>query len=574
LKKSGFDNTLEVLRTTRNDAAVAALFPALENPRPEVRQGALRSLLGRRNLGVQRELLSRWHLMTEEWKDIISERPGRLGAAIRDAILGSSKQLCDNGCDALKRLREYDLMPALITAAEDDTSPNGDAAAKTLLEMADILFEEATGPRDYNQRRDPQMVRSYVVTSLEKSALRYGKHGRREIVEAFLLLAKRNNPTLLRILADPLDKVYRPILQVLQHSKRKGVIRLLLSFLEELKAPASTIKLVATRTDQRFLRHLLRRAENDFSEAMASNVKRMEVIAWAAADSAVINRLDDASQEAAVKLMMASGVHRLELFPVMKRLAMEGKVGGRRAATAALAEFNGADANATVLAALDDPDPLVQAAAARQLRARGIPGAMDRLIQLVDSPCPQVEEAARQSLPEFSFDRFLTAFDLLEPVVRRSTGRLVRKIDSGAAQQLALELESKVRSRRLRGIAMTSAMGAERDLEDVLIGLVEDEDHIVRCEAVSALGKCDGPQVVAALRQALVDRSVSVQEAAERSLQQIARKSSSRTSLAYHIDNASPAADGFDELPVGSDTNWDLETAAEFLATSTPREVH
>ena len=45
-----------------------------------------------------------------------------------------------------------------------------------------------------------------------------------------------------------------------------------------------------------------------------------------------------------------------------------------------------------------------------------------------------------------------------------------------------------------------------------------DEDHFVRAGAARALARCDTPGARVALRAALLDRSVTVQEAAEQSL--------------------------------------------------------
>ena len=45
------------------------------------------------------------------------------------------------------------------------------------------------------------MIRRQVVGSLEPAVQRYGQHKRREVIEAFLLLANRDNATLKQILA-------------------------------------------------------------------------------------------------------------------------------------------------------------------------------------------------------------------------------------------------------------------------------------------------------------------------------------------------------------------------------------
>ena len=160
----------------------------------------------------------------------------------------------------------------------------------------------------------------------------------------------------------------------------------------------------------------------------------------------------------------------------------------------------------------------MQANALRQLRGRGIPGALTRLVEMMETPHEIVRRAVRESLAEFNFRRYLAAYDMLEDEVRRSTGSMVRKIDPEAIPQLQEELATKSRTRRLRAINAAVSMGAAIDVEEQLIQRLGDEDHVVRAEAARALGNCNTPAACNALAEACADRSIVVQEAAEESL--------------------------------------------------------
>jgi len=199
----GLATTLDLLARTKNEAAVEALLPALDSAHRAVQEGALKALLKRRPGAGQHDLLRRWHELSDRWQSIAAEHPGRMTGAIRDAVVGADPKMCGNGCDAMLRLREYDLAPMLINAAGNESGAIADLAAKTLLELTQLLYEELAHSRDYRNRRDPQLIRSHVVTSLETSVRRFDKHRRTEIVEAFLLLARRDNAVLKRILQSP-----------------------------------------------------------------------------------------------------------------------------------------------------------------------------------------------------------------------------------------------------------------------------------------------------------------------------------------------------------------------------------
>jgi len=178
--------------------------------------------------------------------------------------------------------------------------------------------------------------------------------------------------------------------------------------------------------------------------------------------------------------------------------------------------------------ALDDPDPQVQANAIPQLRGRGIPGVLPRLIEMVDSPYAVVRNAARASLPEFNFKRFVSNFDMLDEDVRRSTGALVKKVDVQWIPSLTEELHSPIRSRRLRGLAIARTIDAVESVQSAVIALLQHGDHLVRAEAAIALGDSLNPAVVAALTAALSDTSEAVRLAAQRSLEQAIQSHSSQ----------------------------------------------
>jgi HEAT repeat protein len=521
---NGLDITLQVLATTRNDAASEALIAALASPHVSLQEGALRALADRRSLTAQREILSRWNNLPPRWRSIVVEKPGRLTSAMRDAILGDDEQLCVSACDAALALREYDLMPALIKTATAPESPHADLAAHTLLRLTQSLCDEVAQAIDWKGRRDPQLFRVQVVSALELAIQRYADHNRKEIVEAFLMLTSRENATLKRILRQPLDRCHRPIVECLTHSPRPSVMRLLLSFFDDSRAPRAAMGALARRDDEAFVAALLRRIGFEPSSGAKANLKRMQRLDWLQRDLARLTTMDDAAQHAAVQVAKISGIGRDDALAVIKLLVHNGKPVGRRAAVAALGEFQGADANQLVLRALEDHDPHVRAAALTQLRHRGLPGTMATLIEALDSPHEIIRTAARDCLSEFNFARYLAAFDAMEDEVRRSTGQLVTKVEPRTPRMLVEELQAPTRSRRLRAIAMAEAMLLVPAVEDELHKLLADEDHMIRAASAAALAQSPSERTRQMLREALLDTSVAVHNAAEHALEEIARQ--------------------------------------------------
>ena len=514
----GLATTFRLLRETQNEAATRVLIPALDSRIPSVRDSALEALLSRRSPAGHREIVGRLHTFEEPWRRMVGKNHSRMLPALRDAVISSDRQICVNGCRAAVWFCQYDLIPALLIALEDPANPNASVASEALLDLAESLCGELADVRDYNQRRDVQVVRRRAVGALEMSVGRFARHRRREIVEAFVLLTYRDNAVLRQVLQDPYHPAFVVLVDALSKSPQGAAIGLLLSFLDDSHAPSAVLSIVSKRSDRKFVLALLHKIGRETSPAVTQNLRRLESIAWVGGDTALFDSWSDSEQSAAVRLAMVSGIARAQAYSMVEHVLARGKPGGRRAAAEALDKFRGADANLLALQALDDADPDVQSRILVQLRGRGIPGALARLVEMIDSPHEAVRDAARRCLAEFSFARYLSSFDLLDEEVRTSTGELVEKVDPQAPAMLRAELTSAVRSRRLRGLAMARALGLVADLEDAILPLAKDEDHMIRAEAAQTLGQSTSPAARRALAGALADRSATVQGAAGTSL--------------------------------------------------------
>ena len=356
---------------------------------------------------------------------------------------------------------------------------------------------------------------------LEAGVHQYSRHKRREVVEAFLVVAERDNVTLKLILQNPQHSEFQVVVDLLAGSPRAGVIRLLLSFLDDPLPPSTALNVLTRRSDLPFVRHLLRKLAREQSALLRQNLKRLAEIPWLERTDLVLQQLDENVQRGLVRLAMSAGIPRAMAFSILEAVLQEGQPGGRCAAAEALADFSGIEANQLALAALDDPDPSVQAAVIVQLRGRRVPGALARLVEMVESPHPAVRQAARRSLAELTFKRYLGSFDALDEEVRRSTGLLVKKVDPQTVPLLQAEMRSLIRSRRLRALAVARTIELAAELQPTVLELLHDDDHLIRAEAALTLAGCPCEATRQALTEALDDRSQAVQEAARESLESV-----------------------------------------------------
>jgi hypothetical protein len=139
------------------------------------------------------------------------------------------------------------LIPVLVDAATDRSNYHAVMAADAVLQLAELLSEELATKRDYRLRRDPHLQRHSVLPSLERAATHVRDHNRVELLEAFVLLADRENAVLKRLLQSPSDRGFPSLLELFQSSSRPGAHRLLLSYLDDPHAPLAALQAIGRR---------------------------------------------------------------------------------------------------------------------------------------------------------------------------------------------------------------------------------------------------------------------------------------------------------------------------------------
>ncbi len=518
---AGLQETFQFLTKTENEAAVDVLAAGLDCPLKAIRDRSLQTLLTRSSPRGHQEIFRRLAKLDKRCRSIIRERPERLMRAAGAALKSMDGATCAAALEGIVSFRLYDTIPALVARLNQKDVPNRDLISGTILKLTERFYAELSDPKKRSKRNDLENVRRRITSALEVAVARFDTHRRREPLEAFLLVAKQQNVTLRRFLREPRARSREALVDVMSNSTRGGVIRLLLGFLEDPRLPHAVKSVLATRTDLKFVENLLQKTGPRPSGSVAKTLARIDSIAWASPKHPVFQELDGAGQFNAVQLLTATSMDRGELFEVLRFLLVEGKPGGRRGAAQRLAEFEGAEADALAVQALDDEDPGVRAYLIRQIRSRQIPGAMSLLIRLVGSPQEEVREALREAMPEFTYRQFVTNFETMPEELLPTAGHLVRKIDTDVRPRLIEDLESRSRLRRRRAVLAAGAMGLVGELEQSVIERLSDEDHMVRVAAASVLAECETMPSWEALRDALFDRSVAVQEAAEQSLRQI-----------------------------------------------------
>jgi len=127
-----------------------------------------------------------------------------------------------------------------------------------------------------------------------------------------------------------------------------------------------------------------------------------------------------------------------------------------------------------------------------------------------------VRKAARESLAEFSFRRYVAAFEMLDDEVRRSSGMLVKKIDPQTVPPAQGGDALAGAHPTFAAVTIARLIDVVEPLEETIIALLADEDHMVRMAAAAAFGPLRAARpATRRSERALSDSSQSVRRTAQ-----------------------------------------------------------
>ena len=520
---TGPQTTFKFLAKTENEAAVDVLISALDCEDKITCNRALRSTMERRSSAGHRAVFDRLPKMDTSAKAIIDERPDRMEQVVASVLSNPDTETCTSVCKIIVDYRLYDAMPALAKLLVADNAKDTPLIAKTMLTLTESYYGELSGAEEDSNRRDKLSLRERLTATLEEATRKFHRHKRAEVVKAFLIMAQSKNPALRQMIHRTSEACHKPVMDTLSTSQLGGVLSLLLGFIKNADIPRAVVDIISKREDPKFVATLLQTVGQRPAKQVRESISRIESLVWAQPGNNTLSNMDAQQQGIAVTLLMGSSMEKDKVLEVLGYLLQEGNVGGRRAAATALAKFKDNQACSMVITSMNDEDAQVRANLLVQLRPRNIPGAFSLLIRMIDGAEREVRAALRKALPEFTTKRFLYHFDQLEKEMRQTTGLLVSQLNEDIISTLTAEFEHPSPVRRRKAIMAAAAMGVVNQLEEPLIKVLADEDHMVRVAVAKALADCKSMPTWEALRDALLDKSFAVKQAAEKSLQRISQ---------------------------------------------------
>lgn len=523
--------TFQTLTSTANPYAGELLIAALNVPHTTIQTEAVLSVIGRGGVREQMEAVRRYPLFPEDLREHLERATTALTPAIRQCFF-VNREDWEAAAFNLARVGEaYGIVETLLELLRSDRSHLHEEVVQTLRHLVNRLYEHLHGHKDSDAEplKNASQIQHLVLVSLEQSLAYFHDLAHVEtVVESILVLGGAGHQATGRLLNDSSMECRALAKELLLRSPHPGVMRYVLDSLSKPYPPPRVVDAMQTREDSEFLLATLRWVPRRWTATQERNLRQIEQHPWARGGSEALELIPEELQPALMEFISVTGLNRDAKREIRQWVVRHGCPAARNIAIELLGELDSGTVQEIVLDGLDSEDPDVQAWATSQLRHQHVPDALQKLIDRLDSPEAIVQQVARQELQGFNLDCLLAKFESMSPRARKNAAALLEKIDPDYLMKLTHEYHHAIRRRRIRALRATLAFGWQSKVLPTLLGMLKDEDTLIRRTTVEILEYTPTAQAIAALVALKEDPSERVRDTVEQTLARIAAREKNR----------------------------------------------
>ncbi len=514
--------TFALLTSTRNKSAVDLMIAALDVDVPRVKSAAVTGLLTRSSARGQIEVIRRFHTLSAELRSQLKPDTPSMQTAIRQSLLHGEHQLRANGLEVIRVTEAFDQLPLLLTLLENEHDDLNEQTTQTLRDLVSRLYDRKRNGQTADNRQTPSRpiaeTAANVIATLQAACSRFYELSQPvDVIESILILGEVDDEAVKNVLWQSIPDCRELAGELLLLSRHPGVMQLVCDSMSKNYPHPKAFAAIGTRSDPEFICHLLRWFPTRPSRIQRGTFQQVESIDWLK-PATLLDSVPAGLQTSLVNFIASTGLPNELKSELGEQLVKHGAQAGRCAATDVLLPLHEREMREIIWQSLDDEDPGTQAWATSQLRAHRIPEAFSLLIERLDSPLPEVRDAARGELADFNLDRMLSLYDHIEPHVAARAAMLMRKVDPEFMNKLRRELSNPSQRRRIRAAEAALAMDVQTEVVSALLVMLQDKDAMVRRVAVEVLGTVPTGQSIDALSELIEDSSPRVRGAVEDSL--------------------------------------------------------
>ena len=504
--------TFDYLVVTPNTSALRVLVSALEEPNARIKAAAVSALLRRGQKPGLRALVRAYHVLGPAG-DLLAEKFDTLIPALRESVRDEWLQARNNTIDLICRYGGPRLAPLLSQALTDPAVGVRERTADAFVTWAREIATDWRASRDIpGARAELTGPRNALLGALWEAFRLFDTHRCSAVLEALIQLDPAQLAAALSQIRNTDDPRLAAVIDLIRTSEDPQVCSFTYALLEQ--APplwSEALRVIGERGDAAFMHALLDGVHALDREGVCRRLQRARQVAWLEPANADLTGLSGERMRALVRFMSATGVEPSAQAALMCQLLGRVREEGRLAIVEAAGALCEEAALPVVQAALLDQDQAVQTAATQLVLRSQRPDRDRLLVGQLASPFEPVRHLAMRELSRYSFQRYLNAFDQLDPITRQLAGRAVQRIDDRMVEHLADELHTLDPKRRFRALQVVQALHLEKELPAHLVTLMNDPDRVVRATVVRVLGVVRMLEAMQAIVAALGDPDQRVQ---------------------------------------------------------------
>lgn len=490
---SPLETTFRLLATVETSQVTALLAAALEVPREPIQFLAARTLLWRESEYEHWLVIQHLMRLPSTVIDLVRQRAKVLLPAFKQALLHGTSETRRQALAAIRQADLLEPIPYVLELLHQGDLPEAELVVETLRDVVGRLADKwqidrqnfvlAHGIASSSTTNSPGLLaaREQLLKHLAESVEHFRERGLPEdLAEALLVLGDPAHPAVRRILWHGPQATRQVLYQQMQQSCHPGVLQFLMDSLRERYPHPQVFVAVKQRSDVEFISALLRLLEPGLTGYVADNLRQIDRVAWITLPLEKLEAIPTALQPALVTLIEATQIPREQKAAVLEWLLRYGQVPAKLAAVERLSLMDEQTARDVIRENLSAADASIQAWATSQLRHAAVPDAYALLVQRLDSPWPEVSEAARRELAAFNTETVLLLIDQWNTEQALRAGQLLLRTDPEALEKLRRELWHPSSHRRGRILHQIVRLGLQERLAEAIVTLVYDPDASVR----------------------------------------------------------------------------------------------
>jgi len=558
------ERTFRALVTSRRANAAGVIGFAVLNCTGEPRTRAVDAAIERGERPALEAVIRVFDQLEEDQQDKAVEASETFLPVLRQNVRESETRVRANICEFLVRMQDTRVAHLLADLLQDSAEEIKKKAQEGLLSLAHnyhtLMFRVEAG--EVEMPRAALEAKRYALLDAFLTALRfYSAHERPEMIAALFSLDRRGDEVLMDILANPMDRRRKIILDILETVSYPRAIRFLITMLKSAKTAALAHEVIETRFDADFIKALLCEKGLLSSPRVRRALGGVEFVPWLRPGTQKAADLPARLAVRAVRFLVATGTKPAEQEVILERLAAE-----KRVALASSARF--------VLTALEKQvsrDRIDAGLVKIEERCGALEPALwePEISELAPERAPAGAAGSELLSESVLFRNFMNSFESLarsekEAAIAefKSKGLLKREIKRALA-----DTEAEI---VLRAIKVIEFAGCQADLSAELAALTRHPDTRVRSSTVRQLGKAGAQDALKALFSMLNDRDRRVLANAVEALEETGHRQILRLlePLRKHPDNRVRANAAKAAWTLGDERG--RETLVEMLASPRP----